>query len=51
MHTFYVHVIIAEGRPETIIPITVENLDAANEWAEENYGKFGFEITRIRPKV
>lgn len=51
MKTFYVHVIIAEGRPELIVPISAENLDAATEWADENYGKFGFEVTRIRPKV
>ncbi|MGL5965367.1 MAG: host cell RNA polymerase inhibitor [Fusobacteriaceae bacterium] len=51
MKTFYVHVSLAEGRTETIVPITAENLDAANDWAEENYGKFGIEVTRIRPKV
>lgn len=48
MKTFYIHVSLAEGRTETIVPITVENLDAANDWAAENYGKFGIEVTRIR---
>lgn len=53
MKTFYVHIQLGTDSlfGETVVPVMAENLDAAHEWADEQYGQHGIEVTRIRPKV